>query len=189
MMARLRLPLLLALAIPALPVPAQAPAQAAPGGVPVPDVAPPADAPWLSLSQLRAKYGDAKGRIARIGGVEVYYKDEGKRPATLLIHGSVSSLKTYDGLAAQLRRHYRVIRFDVPPQGFGGGGGRGGPGGGGGAGAGAPPAAPATPPAPLNPQPICGTIVGALYNDDKILSVAHQVQTHMDLTSKRPTLT
>jgi len=72
-------------------------------------------------------------------------------------------------------------KFAVPPQ--QGGGGRG-------AGAGgAPPATPpASPSAPLNPQPICAVITGALYNDDKILSVAHQFQTHDDVYLKHPTL-
>ncbi len=64
-------------------------------------------------------------------------------------------------------------KFDVPvPQGGGRGAG----------------AAPATPPAPLNPQPICGVITGALYNDDIILSVAHQFQTHTDVYLKHPAL-
>jgi pimeloyl-ACP methyl ester carboxylesterase len=77
--------------------------------------------PWLTLKQLRAKYGDHAGRIALIGGVEVYYKDEGQGPPLLLVHGSVSSLKTWDGLAAQLvKAGYRVIRFDIPPQGLSG---------------------------------------------------------------------
>jgi hypothetical protein len=67
-------------------------------------------------------------------------------------------------------------KFDVPSQGFGGGG-RGG----------AAPAAPATPAPALNPQPICATIIGALYNDDKILSVCHQYQTHVpELLAHRP---
>jgi Asp-tRNA(Asn)/Glu-tRNA(Gln) amidotransferase A subunit family amidase len=56
--------------------------------------------------------------------------------------------------------------------------------------AGAPPApapvAPATP--PLNPQPICAVITGALYNDDKILAVAHQFQMHTDVHLKHPAL-
>jgi Asp-tRNA(Asn)/Glu-tRNA(Gln) amidotransferase A subunit family amidase len=86
------------------------------------------------------------------------------------------------GVNAQTGHPCAVVpyKFDVPAQ--GGFGGRGG-----GAGAAAP-AAPATPPAPLNPQPICGTIIGALYNDDKILSVAHQVQTHTNFSQKRPAL-
>ncbi len=74
--------------------------------------------PYLSRAELRAKYGDPRGRIATIGGVEVYYKDEGKGPAILLIHGSASSLRSWDGVAsALLKKHYRVIRFDIPPQG------------------------------------------------------------------------
>jgi len=31
-------------------------------------------------------------------------------------------------------------------------------------------------------------ITGALYNDDKILSVAHQLQVHTDFYLKHPTL-
>lgn len=84
-------------------------------------VATPEAKPWLTLDQLRARYRDRHGRIALIGGVEVYYKDEGKGPVVLLIHGSVSSLKTWDGVAARLvRQGYRVIRFDIPPQGLSG---------------------------------------------------------------------
>jgi hypothetical protein len=64
-------------------------------------------------------------------------------------------------------------KFDVPQQ--GGRGGRGG--------------AAAPPPAALNPQPICAVITGALYNDDKILSVAHQFQVHNDVYLRHPALT
>jgi len=66
-------------------------------------------------------------------------------------------------------------KFDVPVQQQGGRGG-------------ANPAPTTPPPAPLNPQPICAVITGALYNDDKILSVAHQFQTHNDVVSKHPAL-
>jgi Asp-tRNA(Asn)/Glu-tRNA(Gln) amidotransferase A subunit family amidase len=62
-------------------------------------------------------------------------------------------------------------KFDVPQQ-FGGG--RGG--------------AAAAPAPALNAQPICAVITGALYNDDKILSVAHQFQTHNDVYLKHPSL-
>jgi Asp-tRNA(Asn)/Glu-tRNA(Gln) amidotransferase A subunit family amidase len=43
-------------------------------------------------------------------------------------------------------------------------------------------------PAPLGPQPICGVITGALYNDDVILSVAHQFQTHDATVQRHPQL-
>lgn len=51
-----------------------------------------------------------------------------------------------------------------------------------------PPAAPATPEPPLSPQPICGTIVGALYQDDLILGVAHRFQELHDFHLRRPAL-
>ncbi len=116
MTARVILPMVLAIAV----IPQVVSAQYAANGTRMAPPTPAADAPWLSLEQLRAKYADPKGRTAMIGGVEVYYKDEGKGAPILLIHGSVSSLKTYDGLAARLSQHYRVIRYDIPPQGLSG---------------------------------------------------------------------
>jgi Asp-tRNA(Asn)/Glu-tRNA(Gln) amidotransferase A subunit family amidase len=38
------------------------------------------------------------------------------------------------------------------------------------------------------PQPICAVIVGALFNDDKILSVAHRFQQATDVHLKHPAL-
>jgi Asp-tRNA(Asn)/Glu-tRNA(Gln) amidotransferase A subunit family amidase len=63
-------------------------------------------------------------------------------------------------------------KFDVP-QSFRGRG-RGGQ---------APPAEPR-----LNPQPICGQIIGNLYNDDLILSVANQFQIHDETVNRHPAL-
>ncbi len=62
-------------------------------------------------------------------------------------------------------------KFDVPAQ--------GGPGAGGGQN---------QPRLELKAQPICATIVGALYNDDRILSVAHQFQAATDIHVKRPAI-
>ncbi|MEN9837922.1 MAG: hypothetical protein RLZ79_1590 [Pseudomonadota bacterium] len=74
----------------------------------------------LTLAELRAKYADPVGKIAVIGGVEVYYKDEGAGPAILMVHGSQSTLKTWDFIAPRLTDRYRVIRYDVPAQGLSG---------------------------------------------------------------------
>jgi hypothetical protein len=60
-------------------------------------------------------------------------------------------------------------KFDVPEQ----RGGRGGA---------------AEKPLELKPQPICAVIVGNLFADDVILSVAHQIESHTDVRSKRPEL-
>ena len=41
---------------------------------------------------------------------------------------------------------------------------------------------------PLEPQPICATIVGALYQDDRLLGVAHQFQASTDIHLKHPAM-
>lgn len=61
--------------------------------------------------------------------------------------------------------------FDVPQ--FGGGGAR---------------ANDSTPAPTYKPQPICAVITGSLYNDDLILSIAHQVQQATDFHTRRPSL-
>lgn len=76
--------------------------------------------PYLSVAQLRAKYTDPKGKIATIKGVEIYYKDEGKGPVLLMVHGSASSLRTWDVIAARLKARYRIVRFDVGGMGLSG---------------------------------------------------------------------
>lgn len=80
--------------------------------------------PYLSLADLRAKYADPASRYAAIGGMEVHYKDEGPRrtnaPALLLVHGSSSTMKTWDAVVPLLRRDYRVIRYDIPGMGLSG---------------------------------------------------------------------
>jgi pimeloyl-ACP methyl ester carboxylesterase len=47
--------------------------------------------------------------------VEAYYKDEGRGPAILMVYGSVSTLRTYDGVVAALTDRYRIIRLNIPP--------------------------------------------------------------------------
>ncbi len=74
----------------------------------------------LTLAQLRARYMTPADRLVVLGGVEVRYRDEGQGQPILLLHGSQSTLETWDGVAAVLKRHYRVIRFDMPPMGLSG---------------------------------------------------------------------
>ena len=84
------------------------------------------------------------------------------------------------GLHAQTGHTCAVVpyKFEPPPSGRGGGSGRG--------------AVAAdtstTPPVAYNPQPICAVLAGNLYNDDKILAVAHLYQTHTEWHTKHPSL-
>jgi Asp-tRNA(Asn)/Glu-tRNA(Gln) amidotransferase A subunit family amidase len=41
---------------------------------------------------------------------------------------------------------------------------------------------------PLSPQPICATMIGALYQDDRLLGVAHRFQEAGDVHTRRPSL-
>jgi len=80
----------------------------------------------------------------------------------------------YDvGLHAQTGHPCAVVPYKFEPQ-PAGRGGRG--------------ADTTAPPVTYNPQPICAVLAGNLYNDDKILSVAHQYQTHTAWHLKHPTL-
>jgi Asp-tRNA(Asn)/Glu-tRNA(Gln) amidotransferase A subunit family amidase len=108
----------------------------------------------------------------------------GQRRRYILISQMAELLKDYDmyvpgangfdvGLHAQTGHPCAVVpyKFDSPPAGRGGRG-----------------AAADTNAAPVvyNKQPICAVIAGNLYNDDKILSVAHQYQIHTEWHLKHP---
>lgn len=76
--------------------------------------------PRLTVAQLRAKYADRQSRYITVKGMEIHYKDEGPRkaPVLLMIHGSQSSLRTWDRITLLLKKRYRVIRFDIPGYGL-----------------------------------------------------------------------
>ncbi len=76
--------------------------------------------PYLTLEQLRGQYADAQSRYLRVGDMQIHYKDEGPRdaPVLLLVHGSESSLRTWDIITADLKDRYRVVRFDLPAYGL-----------------------------------------------------------------------
>ena len=120
---------------------------------------------------------------------------QGQRRRQILITQMAALLKDFDmyvpgangydvGLHAQTGHPCAVVQYKFEPQpaGRGGGGGRGG------AAADSAAARPAPEPIVYNPQPICTVIAGNLYNDDKILSVAHQYQTHTEWHLKHPSL-
>ena len=74
----------------------------------------------VTRQQLQERYAQRGSRYMTIKGVEVHYMDEGSGPVILMIHGSSSTLKTYDRVAKALKSRYRVIRYDIPPSGLSG---------------------------------------------------------------------
>lgn len=71
----------------------------------------------ISPKEITQKYFDANSKWININGLDIHYKDEGTGPRLLLLHGVLSSLYDWDDWVDRLRKHYRIIRLDIP--GFG----------------------------------------------------------------------
>ena len=71
----------------------------------------------MTVEHLIEKYTNKDSKFIEIDGVNVHYRVEGKGEPILLIHGTFSSLHTYDDWTSILKHNYKVIRLDLP--GFG----------------------------------------------------------------------
>ena len=148
-----------------------------PGTPPGPPPAPPAGAPANPMAPADWNPRFTSGRKVR--GLDFL---QGQRRRHVMVQKWAEYMKDLDmfiaapaadvGLTAQTGHPCVVVpyKFDVPAQGGGG------------------PNAAQQPRLELKPQPICATIVGALYADDLILAVAHQFQKATDIHQKRPSL-
>jgi pimeloyl-ACP methyl ester carboxylesterase len=77
-------------------------------------------APERTVKELQARWGRAPSVFLNAAGMKVHLRDEGPRDDTspiVLMHGTLSSLHTWDGWAEALTSKRRMIRFDLP--GFG----------------------------------------------------------------------
>ena len=68
----------------------------------------------IPLETLKAHWATGGSRFIRIDGMDVHYRDEGTGPVIVLLHGTSSSLHTWDGWARELAKDYRVLRMDLP---------------------------------------------------------------------------
>lgn len=73
--------------------------------------------PDIPYAELRARYADETSRFIDVLGMPVHYRDEGDGPALVLLHGTGSSLHTWQGWVDTLGNDFRIIRLDLP--GFG----------------------------------------------------------------------
>ncbi len=64
------------------------------------------------------RYVSPGSTFAYLNGTMVHYKEEGRGPAVLLIHGSLQDLQDWDGWADSLKQDFRVIRLDLPSLGL-----------------------------------------------------------------------
>lgn len=77
-------------------------------------------APDQPVSALRARWAPPPSQFVPVDGMEFHLRDEGPRSdpvPVVLLHGTSSSLHTWEGWVAGLRGQRRVITFDLP--GFG----------------------------------------------------------------------
>lgn len=76
-------------------------------------------APDLSYAELEARYIDKSSHFIDLSsGVRLHYQDEGHGPVLVLVHGYGDNWGSWDGWAAALKEHYRVIRLDLPGHGL-----------------------------------------------------------------------
>ena len=77
-------------------------------------------APDRPVDQLKAEWAPVPSQFLGVAGMQVHLRDEGVRDdptPIVLLHGTSSSLHTWDGWVAALAGERRVIRVDLP--GFG----------------------------------------------------------------------
>jgi len=66
---------------------------------------------------LIEKYSNTHSKFMPLDGNRVHYRDEGQGEVVVLLHGTASSLHTWDEWVQELSKQHRVIRMDLP--GFG----------------------------------------------------------------------
>ena len=69
------------------------------------------------MQDLIAKRTNENSKWIEVDGINVHHRDEGQDPVILLIHGTFSSLHTYDDWCKSLCNDFRIVRLDLP--GFG----------------------------------------------------------------------
>lgn len=70
-----------------------------------------------SVEELKNQYAPAPSAFVDIEGMKVHYRDEGDPMDSVplvLIHGTGSSLHTFDAWAEALKSQKRIVRMDIP---------------------------------------------------------------------------
>jgi pimeloyl-ACP methyl ester carboxylesterase len=75
----------------------------------------------IPLQELKSKYANSTSRFILVNGMNVHYRDEGNKNDSIpiiLLHGTGSSLHTFDAWTTILKKSKRVIRMDLPAYGL-----------------------------------------------------------------------
>ena len=75
--------------------------------------------PDKGTTALEREYTDHTSGFVEVGDSRLHYREAGDRsdPTLVLLHGTYSSLHTWDGWVAELEDRYHILRLDMP--GFG----------------------------------------------------------------------
>ena len=68
----------------------------------------------ISVDDLKIAYTNEHSKFMEIDGMQVHYRDEGTGFPIVLIHGTASSLHTWNEWTEELKKNYRIIRMDIP---------------------------------------------------------------------------
>ena len=75
----------------------------------------------IPLNELKIKYANSSSSFIAVNGMDVHFRDEGLQTDTIpivLIHGTGSSLHTFNEWSDRLKKSHRVIRMDLPAYGL-----------------------------------------------------------------------
>lgn len=75
----------------------------------------------IPLEELKAKYAPPPSSFISVNGMNVHFRDEGLSRDSIpivLIHGTGSSLHTFEEWTVQLKLEYEVVRMDLPGYGL-----------------------------------------------------------------------
>jgi len=67
---------------------------------------------------VEARWAQPPSRFVVVDGLRVHYRDRGRGPAIVLLHGSLASLFTWEGWATELEHDHRVVTIDLPGHGL-----------------------------------------------------------------------
>jgi len=68
----------------------------------------------ISVEELKKEYANEDSKFIEINEMQVHFRDEGEGFPVVLVHGTASSLHTWDAWTNELKKTNRVIRMDLP---------------------------------------------------------------------------
>jgi pimeloyl-ACP methyl ester carboxylesterase len=68
----------------------------------------------IPIETLKMKYCNEQSKFIELNGQQIHYRDEGTGYPLVLVHGTSSSLHTWNAWVNELKNDFRIIRMDIP---------------------------------------------------------------------------